>query len=188
MKKVLHANQTLFLKLPDKISKWDKDSIDVLLEFVNGVHDLKEVNEKDFKGFRQASILRPIESLSYEETVAVLIRIYFNCYIDGGLTEKLIDELNSILQRVRFKHILMPSKNGHVRWEFIADFTKQLYREEFAAILFSHLLSIGALDNLQCCQLEHCNRFFVGPPNRRWCSDTCGSKHRVRKKRKRDSA
>lgn len=39
---------------------------------------------------------------------------------------------------------------------------------------------------LHRCVLAECRRFFVGDARSKWCSTTCGSKFRVRAKRKRD--
>lgn len=52
------------------------------------------------------------------------------------------------------------------------------------AYCIAHLLEIGAFDGLKRCNMKDCEKYFIGPPNRKWCSKKCGSLHRVRKKRK----
>lgn len=48
------------------------------------------------------------------------------------------------------------------------------------------LISAGLSDRLKRCSLNECRRFFFGDPRKKWCSDNCGSKVRVRNKRKKD--
>lgn len=41
-------------------------------------------------------------------------------------------------------------------------------------------------DRLRRCQSEDCSRYYLGTKRAKWCSDTCGSRERLRKKRKED--
>ena len=50
----------------------------------------------------------------------------------------------------------------------------------------AHLLALGALEGLKRCRLHSCQNFFIGPPNKKSCSEKCGSHFRVKKKRKKD--
>lgn len=131
--------------------------------------------------------LRVLNFATLPERVPLVTMAFLDRYIEKGATIELLSELTEILAKVPFRHVLMPDDKGQANWEFIVDIGRQLNAEEFAAIFFSHLLSIGALENVKRCQMNDCRRFYVGPPNRKWCSDSCGSKYRVRKKRKRDS-
>jgi len=54
------------------------------------------------------------------------------------------------------------------------------------ALMIARLVNAGIIDRLKRCQLKSCRKYFFGGPRAKWCSDTCGSKVRVRNKRKRD--
>jgi hypothetical protein len=187
MKKALHDNQKIFLKLKEgEYSSWDGKSVEVLIEMVNNVHAYELMDNKEYQGFKVGSILRPFDTLSFEELMSLLTRKFLCRYIEDPSNSILIDDLNDMLEKLRFRHVLIPSKSGYPSWEFIVDFTQEMLPDEAAAVLFSHLLSIGALTNVRRCEMKECSRFFVGRPNTKWCSKSCGGKYRVRKKRKRD--
>ena len=57
---------------------------------------------------------------------------------------------------------------------------------EFFALATIRILMDGYLERIHRCQLEDCDRYFVGDPRSKWCSERCGSKSRVRRKRKKD--
>jgi hypothetical protein len=186
MKKALHNKQALLIRqVKGGFSRWDEDSIDVLIVLANDVHNYKMVDTKGYRGLKVGSILVP--SPTYSERTSLVTMAFLDRYIDKGATNELLGELTDMLTEVPFQHVLVLDSRGHPKWKFIVDIGRQLDAEEFAAIFFSHLLSIGALENVKRCQMDECRRFFVGPPNRKWCSDSCGSKYRVRRKRKRDS-
>ena len=48
------------------------------------------------------------------------------------------------------------------------------------------LLSSQKLENLQRCHAPDCDNLYSGPPQKKWCSDKCGTRMRLRKKRKSD--
>jgi predicted RNA-binding Zn ribbon-like protein len=186
MKKALQNNNSLFLKLAGhKYARWDSKSINTLLDFSNLTHgyDYDYVSETGDVTLKVGSILK---FATHEESISIGIRILLFEYIKQGASSKLVEELNHIMGGIRFRNVLVANKGETPKWEFIVDITRPMTPKENAAILFSHLLSVGALDKVKCCQIENCNRFFTGPPNRKWCSDKCGSFHRVREKRRRD--
>jgi hypothetical protein len=55
------------------------------------------------------------------------------------------------------------------------------------AYLVAFAIEAGAFKNLKRCALKECSKYFIGDPRSKWCSDNCGSKYRVRKKRRKDS-
>ena len=81
---------------------------------------------------------------------------------------------------------LLPSETGYPQNAYVAQYDKIPEPEAIAADYFSNLLSSGMLKRLKRCQMEDCEKLFLGPPQAIWCSKTCGSKFRVRKKRKLD--
>lgn len=116
---------------------------------------------------------------------------WINRYIKEGITEDFLNDLNAAIHEIRYsKYILpldlLPSETGFPRNTYIAQYDKIPKPEAYAADDFSKLLSSGKLKRLKRCQMEDCEKFFLGPPQATWCSKTCGSKFRVRKKRKKD--
>ncbi|MEM6484628.1 MAG: hypothetical protein AAF662_06545 [Pseudomonadota bacterium] len=63
---------------------------------------------------------------------------------------------------------------------------REQLQEAVRAFRFSFLLNENALRHLKQCQSDICNDYFIGGPRAKWCSDACGSAHRMRKKRRRD--
>lgn len=113
-------------------------------------------------------------------------------YLEEGITDKFLNDLNSDLHQIRYaKYVvpldLLPSDTGFPRELYVAEFGHNPTPEAIAANDFSRLLTSGELKRLKRCQQSDCQNFFLGPPQAKWCSKTCGSKHRVRKKRSKDS-
>ena len=114
-------------------------------------------------------------------------------YLKEGATDDFLNDLNTALHEIRYsKYIfpldLLPSEIGCPKNGYIAKYDKIPSPAAYAADDFSKLLTSGMLKRLKRCQLEGCDKFFLGPPQATWCSKTCGSKYRVRKKRKKDSS
>jgi len=112
-------------------------------------------------------------------------------YLKEGTTDDFLNDLNTAIHNIRYsKHILpldlIPSENGYPQNGYIANYDKTTKPEAIAADDFSKLLSSGMLKRLKRCQMKDCEKFFLGPPQATWCSKACGSKFRVRKKRKLD--
>ncbi|MCB0348038.1 MAG: CGNR zinc finger domain-containing protein, partial [Bdellovibrionales bacterium] len=100
-------------------------------------------------------------------------------------TDELMKWLNGFSEKLRFIHILRKEKDGSVRWQTdISDISRGLSPDEIAAYLFSHHLALGNLDKVRRCQAEDCGKFFFGRKKAKWCSNACGSRHRVSKMRK----
>jgi hypothetical protein len=104
-----------------------------------------------------------------------------------GKSKQLINDLNKPISHIEYRRALMLSKSGEVSWQQVAIENDDLRHPQLKVIyIVSHLLAIGALENLKRCKLEDCRKFFIGPSNRTWCSKSCGSLYRVRQKRKVD--
>jgi predicted RNA-binding Zn ribbon-like protein len=128
-----------------------------------------------------------------ESMVLLKLREWMNRYLKEGITDDLLNDLNRALHEIRYsKYILpldlLPSENGNPQNGYIAKYDKVPSPEAYAADDFSKLLTSGMLKRLKRCQLDGCDKFFLGPPQATWCSKTCGSKYRVRKKRKLDAS
>ncbi len=121
------------------------------------------------------------------------LREWMSRYLKEGATDDFLNDLNAALHEIRYsKYIfpldLLPSEIGFPQNGYIAKYDKTPSPEAYAADDFSKLLTSGLLKRLKVCQMEGCEKFFLGPPQAKWCSKTCGSKFRVREKRKRDSS
>ena len=173
MKKALHGKEGVFRSLRQgTVSTWDAKDVEVLIEAANNALAFDDREESTY--------------ITQEEMFCYRTREYMRRLIDEGVTDDLINELNDELLDLPFQHQLSVSKGGTPTWLFFADFDEQSDPVLAAAYGFSHILAPGGLDNLKICQMPDCQRFFIGRPNAKWCSKSCGSRHRVRKKRKRD--
>ncbi len=133
------------------------------------------------------------EDKSPGDDVLPKLRDWISRYFKEGLTDHFLDDLNGAMYEVRYsKHVLpldlLPSDSGYPRNGYIAELDQRLTPEAYAANEFSKILTSRMLEGVKRCQMEGCKRFFVGRPQAKWCSKACGSKHRVRNKRRRDSS
>ncbi len=110
--------------------------------------------------------------------------LWFEAFIEKGITKALVEKLNSRIAHVKYHHILMHSPKGNPYWRYVANADQIDDPELSVAYSVSHLLAAGTLDGLKRCQAKDCQQFFLGRPNSKWCSKSCGSKHRVTKMRK----
>ena len=175
MKKALHDQKEIFMwTKKGQIGFWDFDIEEILV----AVNDDLKINPKDRLPWNQ---------------VLPDIRDWVSRYFREGITDSFLDDLNGAMKDVRYTkyvlpHDLLPSDTGYPRSGYIADLDKMPSTEAYAANDFSRILTSGMLERVRRCQMEGCKKLFVGPPQAKWCSKTCGSKYRVRKKRKRDSS
>ena len=121
------------------------------------------------------------------------LREWMGRYLEEGVTDDFLNDLNSALHEIRYsKYIfpldLLPSEIGFPQNGYVAKHNRRLSPEAYAADDFSKLLTSGVLKGLKICELEGCEKFFLGPPQKSWCSKSCGSKFRVRQLRKRKSS
>ena len=96
---------------------------------------------------------------------------------------QLTDDLNERIRGIRFIHLINPDEHGQPRWEHIAVIEPGTPTEIKAAHAVSLFLASGGLKKLRRCKADGCQMFFLGPANRKWCSDNCGSRERGRRKR-----
>jgi len=114
-------------------------------------------------------------------------------YIEEGATEDFLNELNSDLHPVQYFNYVVPpdfysSQGEEPQSVYVANLNIAYTYKAFAAKDFSRLITYGMLNRIKRCQLPGCENIFVGPPQAKWCSNTCGSKYRAREKRRRDSS
>ena len=130
---------------------------------------------------------------SPEHRVLRNLREWMSRYLKEGVTDGFLNDLNAALHEIRYSRYifpldLLPSEIGFPQNGYVAKLDKANSPEACAADDFSKLLTSGLLKRLKRCQMKGCEKFFLGPPQAKWCSKTCGSKFRVREKRKRNSS
>ena len=184
MKKALHNKNDLTYYEKDGLLKAWRIDVNALIKASNDTSDFEELEENGERLLKKDGVVVP--GINDNECFSALVHDWMSYLVDEGLTEMLTFELNIRLENIRYIHRLMPASNGSTRWLKIVDMNKGLTVQEQAGFAFSHQLAIGAFDGLQRCQLPECKKFFIGRPNSKWCSKSCGSKYRVREKRKRD--
>ena len=114
-------------------------------------------------------------------------------YLEEGATEKLLNDLNADLRHIEYFNQVVPADFYSVDGTepqsiYITNMNKLYTVETHAAREFSRFITYGMLSRIRRCQLPECKNIFLGPPQAKWCSKACGSKFRVRNKRKRDSS
>lgn len=170
MEKALHACKEQFLlSSKGRLIGWGADDVKNLINNANTAitENLKNKNKITIK---DAECLFAFE--------------WFESLIDKGITKALVEKLNSRITHVEYHHVLMHFPNGKPYWRYVANGDQIDDPELSVAYGVSHLLAAGALDGLKRCQAKDCQHFFLSRPNAKWCSKSCGSKYRVRKKRK----
>lgn len=186
MEKALHDDERAFFSFKNgELLVWHPHDVEMLLNAANDAPEY-EVGEKD-----GVQILKKdgevVTRTSPLDDFCTMVHDWMDDLVNEGVTEEMIDELNTVLADFRFYHVMIPSKNGTPHWQTnIADLNRHIRTEEAAGYAFAHLLAIGGLKGLKRCQLSDCKKFFIGRPNSKWCSKSCGSKFRVRRKRKQD--
>ncbi|MEQ1723316.1 MAG: hypothetical protein ABL930_09065 [Pseudobdellovibrio sp.] len=174
MKKPLQAPKERFLILSKgELIGWGMDDVKNLIKNANRA---------------RKENLRSKETLNTRDFEAALTCDWLELFLEKGITNEVVRNLNSRLGHVRFMHVLEPPVNGLPSWRRIAKGDEINDPEIGVAYGVANLLAIGALDALKRCKLKTCENFFIGRPDAKWCSESCGSKHRVTEKRRHDRA
>lgn len=165
---------------------------EVFIRKIQGKLDIWDVFAEEIVGFANEGVKNGPASTPQEYIVWQELCGWMNRYLEEGITDDFLNDLNNALHEIHYsKHILpldlLPSESGFPRNAYIAEYDNMPEPEAYAADDFSKLLTTGMLSRLKRCRLPECEKFFLGPPQRKWCSDSCGSTFRVRKKRKQDS-
>lgn len=150
-----------------------------------GVADVKNLVKK--ANYAKAENLSLEGRITIQDAECAFARLWFDLFIDKGFTKSVIDKLNSRIAHVWHHHVLIPSSDGSLpSWRHVANADRIDDPELAIAYSVAHLLACGALDGLKRCELDECKNYFIGKTNVKWCSKSCGSLFRVRRKRKRD--
>lgn len=104
--------------------------------------------------------------------------------IRRGPSLMLLQELEKAIGDVRqCSTLVLDKKNKRFNWVPVE--SNRLIDVMYPLCLVS-VINAGLSDRLKRCALTECRKFFFGDPRKKWCSDACGSKVRVREKRRKD--
>lgn len=121
-----------------------------------------------------------------QNTIPLMETFIYECmdeYHKNGFSDNLLPKLNTILLHVKVQ-CLVENIENKLTAVHAAYMPKSPDPLVFAAYMFSNVASLGGLEKLKRCQKRDCLKFFIGRPNSKWCSNTCGSIYRVKKMRK----
>jgi hypothetical protein len=173
MKKTLHEKKDQFLlSSRGRLIGWGTDDVKNLIIQAN-------------KAIEDNLHSRPM--INGPETECLYAFEWFKLFVEDGITKPVVEKLNSRLSRIRYHHILIYTSSGPY-WRRIANADAIDDPGLGIAYCMAHLLEIGAFKGLKRCAMKNCQKFFIGPPNKTWCSKKCGSLHRVRQKRRKNKA
>lgn len=122
------------------------------------------------------------KSLVFEDWVRWWLERIVNNEPIGELTA----ELNERIRGIRFIRLINHDEHGEPKWENIAVMAPGTPTDIKAAHAVSLFVVSGYLKKLRRCQADGCELLFLGPANRKWCSENCGSRMRGRRLRKKN--
>lgn len=124
------------------------------------------------------------------DTIPALDAFIYECmdeYYQNSVSDNLLNKLNEILRNVKIQ-CLVENVENKLLAVHIAYMPYNPPPLVFGAYLFSNVTSLGGFESLKRCQSNDCLKFFIGRPNAKWCSNSCGSKSRVNKMRRNKKA
>lgn len=119
-------------------------------------------------------------------TIPALEAFIYECmdeYYQNGVSDNLLNKLNEILRNIKIQCLVenVENKLSAVHVAYMPYNPDPLV---FGAYMFSNITSLGGFKKLKRCQSNDCLKFFIGRTNAKWCSNSCGSKCRVKKMRR----
>lgn len=165
MTKALH--DYFYINTGKEIKLYSKDDVAMLLEAAN-MH-IDRINGK-----KVSNMVPELEAFFYK---------YTNEYYEKGVTDNLLSNLTEILAPIKVQ-CLTENINNRLSAVYIANIPFNSHPKYFGAYMFFGIASLGGLEGLKKCQNKSCSKFLIGRSNVKWCSKSCGSKHRVTKMRR----
>lgn len=156
--------------------------------YINTGKEIKLYSNKEGPALIEAANIH-IERKNGNESsnsVPALEAFIYECmdkYYQNGISDDLLNKLNEILRNVKIQCLFENVKNKLLAVH-IAYMPHNPPPLHLGAYLFSHVTSLGGLEGLKRCQKNDCRKFFIGRPNSKWCSSSCGSIYRVKKMRR----
>lgn len=165
------------------------------------LHDYFYINTgKEIKPYSSKESSFLIEAANYHiernkgkdfpNTIPALDAFIYECmdeYCQNGVSDDLLNKLNEMLMHVKIQCLVenIQNKLMAVHAAYIPHNPNPLV---FGAYMFSNVTSFGGLKELKRCKSNDCLKFYIGRRNAKWCSNTCGSKCRVKKMRRNKQA
>lgn len=112
-------------------------------------------------------------------------RRFLQRIIRYGVTEKLVEEINSRLTRIRMGlRVQLSPDMKRVEKEYVWPSDVVPNADEGLTLAMVEFIRTDALEKLKECAAKDCENLHFR--RGKWCSDRCGGRQRVRDKRKRD--
>lgn len=155
----------------------DAKTAKTMVEFVNNVaaNIPPEIEDDDVSG-----------ELWRKEEFSLLMLKWLSRFYRYGISKKMLQELNAAMVEIKCSPWIYTDENDGYVLTYAINFDQIPPVESAAALFFSSMALNGELNGLKRCESHECRKFYVGNAKAKWCSDTCGSRERLRKKRKRD--
>ena len=156
--------------------------------YINTGKEIKLYNGKESSALIEAANIH-IERKNGNDspnTIPALEAFIYECmnvYFQNGVSDNLLNKLNEMLRNVKIQ-CLAENKGNKLVAVHIAYMPHNPDPLVLAAYMFSNVTSFGGLEELRRCKSNDCLKFFIGRTNAKWCSNSCGSKCRVKKMRK----
>ena len=165
MGKALH--DYFYINTGKELKLYNSKEASTLIEAANLHIDRK-------KGKNSSNTMPELEAFIYE---------WMDEYYQNSVSDNLLNKLNEILRNVRIQCLIenIENKLSAVHVAYMPYNPPPLV---FGAYMFSNVASLGGFKSLKRCQNNDCLKFFIGRPNTKWCTSSCGSKSRVQKMRK----
>lgn len=107
--------------------------------------------------------------------------------VTHGVTDSLLADVDRIVRDIPFgAFLILKPSSRKFEWRLRLRRNSLQSRETIFAWWVAWLVTVDGIEGLKRCALKDCRKYFVGGPRAKWCSENCGSKFRVRNKRKRD--
>jgi hypothetical protein len=150
-----------------------KELASFLIEYANKITANKEVPESYFH--------------THEGQISYYCHKYLYEFLERKNEKSFLDEINSDMAQMPFQlHLVTEKDDSPLQRMFVWYQTKMPTPNQSVLFAFANANSTGKLNNLKSCEGNKCKRFFLGRKNKTWCSDSCSSKYRMRKKRRED--
>lgn len=186
MKKPLQGpNKGCFSWKNGKLTRWSSNGLEMILKAANDATKFEVDPATGYTVFTGEAI--HVAHDPKDSELCKTLEAWMSQLTSKKDRTQIINEINQLTGRIRYLHVLDIDQENHAFWHYqITDMSRIPTPSETAALMFSEQLVMGNLEDLKRCAQSECKKFFIGRKNKKWCSDACGSKSRVRTKRKRD--
>ena len=126
-------------------------------------------------------------SVSQDDYISFYSHRILSDYLKRKSSLSFLEEINKEMCQMTFQFLLYKKPNSDELMRKFVWYQKDSPDvEELISFAFSAALSTGRLNHLKKCNFDKCEKFFYGKSNQQWCSQRCGSKYRMQKKRFKD--